>query len=87
MLKRLASAARPSPLDMSIDWEILPSLVDVLARAKLRTRPEPVWSETLPSSFDAAAAQSEDPAFYEPLPGMAIREVTEPEIFRLFFGR
>jgi len=85
MLKSLATAARPSPLDMSIDWEILPSLVDVLTRSKSRARPEPVWSDTLPSSFDAS--QPEGATFHEPLPGLAIREVTEPEIFRLFFGR
>lgn len=70
--------------DMSIDWEFLPSLAYLLGRKEPANDASPVWAETMPSGFDLTA-QPSDP-FSEPLPGLAIREVKEPEIFRLFFG-
>lgn len=42
------------------------------------------YGVTMPAPFEATP-QSE--AFQEPLRGMAVREVREPEVFRLFFGR
>ena len=44
----------------------------------------PSWGVTMPASFEPAP-QSEP--FEEALHGLAVREVREPEIFRLFFGR
>ena len=41
------------------------------------------WGVTLPASFESAAPSE---PFKEPLRGMAVREVKEPEVFRLFFG-
>ena len=42
------------------------------------------WGVTLPAAFEPAP-QSEP--FKESLHGLAVREVKEPEVFRLFFGR
>jgi hypothetical protein len=41
------------------------------------------WDTTRPAAFDAAAQPQ---PFREALNGLAIREVTEPEVFRHFFG-
>ena len=71
--------------DMSIDWEFLPSLSHLIDRKEAASGHEaPVWAETMPADFDAMEAMS-DP-FREPLEGLAMREVNEPEIFRAFFG-
>ncbi len=42
------------------------------------------WGVTMPASFEPA--QQSEP-FKESLRGLAVREVKEPEVFRLFFGR
>jgi hypothetical protein len=65
-----------------IEWEELPSLVQ-------RVRPTPAvgaapWDATRPADLEPASVSQ---PFREPLQGVAIREVTEPEIFRHFFGR
>ena len=67
------------PPDMSIDWEFQPSL----QHRVVRTDATPNWAETMPAAFDAI----EEPAhFREPLEGLSMRDIDEPEIFRLFFG-
>lgn len=71
--------------DPGIDWEPTPSLAHLIAR----TRPqavsdEPSWAETMPADFDVLSPSDR---FSEPLPGMVLREMTEPEVFRLFFDR
>lgn len=82
-------AFTPPPLpatrkpDMSIDWEVLPSLSHLLDRKEPAGHDAPVWAETMPADFDAM--QQSDP-FQEPLKGLDIREVNEPEIFKAFFG-
>jgi len=43
----------------------------------------PMWAETMPATFDSLA---EPAPFHEPLEGLSIREMNEPEIFRVFFG-
>ena len=63
-----------------IDWELLPSLRNMLFS---RMGGSPVWSDTVVSDFDPACASSE---FEEVVPGLAVREVSEPEIFAIFFG-
>jgi hypothetical protein len=42
------------------------------------------YGVTMPAPFEATAPSE---AFVEPLRGLAVREVREPEVFRLFFGR
>lgn len=64
-----------------IDWELLPSLRNMLRGRGQRNYP--VWSETLPSAFDPPCESAE---FEEVVPGLAVREVREPEIFAIFFG-
>ena len=65
-----------------IDWELLPSLRNMLLTRMQRS--SPVWSDTVVSDFGPAAYQSS--AFEEVVPGLAVREVSEPEIFAIFFG-
>src|SRR5690348_16632884 len=43
------------------------------------------WDPTRPAELEPAAPPTEP--FREALEGLAVREVQEPEIFRLFFGR
>ena len=75
-------AFRPAPAG-SIEWEELPSLA-------ARVRPTDSSSASIPWDATRPAAL-ETPSlpipFREPMRGMAIREVTEPDIFRHFFGR
>ena len=67
----------------SIEWEELPSLAQ---RVRQRTS-APVtspWDATRPAELEQAAPSR---PFREPLKGVAIREVDEPDVFRHFFGR
>jgi hypothetical protein len=78
-------APRRALTDRLIEWEALPSLAYLIGRGHGSAENAPVWADTMPSEFDAQA--SEPPAeFAEPLPGLEMREVHEPEIFRLFFA-
>ena len=65
-----------------IDWELLPSLRNMLLNRMQRSTP--VWSDTVVSDFGASPYPSA--AFEEVVPGLAVREVSEPEIFEIFFG-
>ncbi len=69
-----ASAAR-------VEWELLPSLLNMLGRG--RTRSQPAWMETVPSELDIVEPSG---PFQEVLPGLVMREVREPDIFQIFFG-
>ena len=78
-------ASRPVAADRSsIEWEALPSLAYLLGRGRNAANSEPVWADTQLSEFGHEADASPE-VFEEPLPGLAIREVYEPDIFRLFF--
>ena len=65
--------------DMSIDWEMQPSLQHLVVRHD----GAPAWAETMPAMFDGV---DEPVSFREPLEGLSMRDLDEPEIFRLFFG-
>ena len=69
-----ASAAR-------VEWELLPSLLNMLGSR--RQRAQPAWMETVPSELDFV--EPSEP-FQEVLPGLSMREVREPDIFQIFFG-
>jgi len=77
-------AFRAAPAAGSIEWEELPSLAQ-------RVRPSTAvhtgvpWDATLPAELERPAPASQP--FREPLHGVAIREVLEPDVFRHFFGR
>ena len=74
-------AFRPAAPAGAIEWEELPSLAGSLAR-RIVAATSP-WDSTRPAELDAAAPSQ---PFREPVHGVAIREVTEPDIFRHFFG-
>ena len=64
-----------------VEWELLPSLLNLLSPR--RPRSHPAWVETLPSELDVAMPSG---PFEERLPGLSVREVREPDIFQIFFG-
>ena len=69
--------------DMGIDWEAQPSLQHLVVRGEDMHHDAPTWAETMPAPFDAL----EEPImFREPLEGLSMRDIDEPEIFRVFFG-
>jgi len=76
MNQQLTSAAAAR-----VEWELLPSLLDMLGRG--RPRSQPAWRETLPSELDIVEPSG---PFEEVLPGLVMREVREPDIFQIFFG-
>ena len=90
----LAADPRALAARDGVEWEELPSLADSLAE-RLNSGPaDPAsqreaarrftaaWDNTLPAQLDALPPEP----FCEPMRGLAVREVKEPEIFRLFFG-
>lgn len=80
-------AFRAAPAAGSIEWEELPSLVDNVrhrAAAAPATPATAPWDATRPAELERAAPSQ---PFREPMHGVAIREVLEPDVFRHFFGR
>lgn len=69
--------------EMSIDWEMQPSLHHLVRRVDDQPADAPTWAETLPVPFEATP---EPVTFCEPLQGLSMRDLDEPEIFRVFFG-
>ena len=69
--------------DMSIDWEFQPSLQHLVKRVDADPQDAPTWAETMPATFEA---MNEPVKFREPLEGLSVRDIDEPEIFRVFFG-
>ena len=65
-----------------VEWELLPSLLNMLGNR--RHRAQPAWMETEVSDFNLSAEPSGP--FEEVLPGLSMREVREPDIFQIFFG-
>ena len=82
------NAANTAPLkasrtpDMSIAWEAPPSLQHLVVRTDEATD-APTWAETMPVSLEAMNAPV---VFREPLEGLSVRDIDEPEIFNVFFG-
>jgi len=76
----------------AIEWEELPSLagrIESLGAGPSGTSSRPtsghtVWDSTRPAELEPAVASG---PFREPIDGVAIREVVEPDVFRHFFGR
>jgi hypothetical protein len=64
-----------------VEWELLPSLLNLMGNR--RQRSQPAWMETVVSEFHLAPPSE---PFEEVLPGLVMREVREPDIFRIFFG-
>jgi len=82
------NTAKISPLtaqrtpDMSIAWEAQPSLQHLVVRTDSAAE-APTWAETMPASLEAVSAPV---VFREPLEGLSVRDIDEPEIFKVFFG-
>ena len=70
-----------STLASRVEWELLPSLLNLLGKG--RPRSHPAWMETLPSELEITLPSG---PFEEVLPGLSMREVREPDIFQIFFG-
>jgi hypothetical protein len=70
-----------SPSASRVEWELLPSLLNMLGSR--RARSQPAWRDTLLSELDVVEPSG---AFEEVLPGLDMREVREPDIFQIFFG-
>jgi len=70
-----------SPAAGAIEWEELPSLAGSLAKRPAANQVP--WDATRPAELDAVPPSQ---PFREPVDGMAIREVHEPDVFRHFFG-
>jgi hypothetical protein len=68
--------------DMSIAWEAQPSLQHLVVRHD-DVGDVPTWAETMPVSLEAMNAPV---VFREPLEGLSVRDIDEPEIFAVFFG-
>lgn len=72
-----------------LDWDDRASLAELLAelaaasRGRVMRHDSP-WQVTMPVELVAAAPSR---PFEEPLRGLAVREVLEPDVFRHFFGR
>lgn len=81
-----AHLAGPTPMPGAIEWEEMPSLVAKvrdIARRGVVTPAGTAWDATRPATLDTLPAS--DP-FREPVRGVAVREVIEPDVFRHFFG-
>ena len=69
--------------DMTIDWEVQPSMQHLIKRGEDDEPDAPTWAATMPVSFEA---MHEPVTFDEPMEGLSMRDLDEPEIFRVFFG-
>ena len=79
----LSRAFRPAAPAGAIEWEELPSLAGSLAQRIVAATTGP-WDSTRPADLDGGGVPSQP--FREPVDGLAIREVNEPDVFRHFFG-
>ena len=79
----LSRAYRPAAPAGAIEWEELPSLAGSLAQRIVAATTRP-WDSTRPAELDEGGVPSQP--FREPVDGLAIREVNEPDVFRHFFG-
>ena len=79
----------------AIEWEELPSLASAVAQRRQMPTDTAAGRAFTPSTFGNAWSATErgdlhdlpaPQAFREPLRGMAVREVHEPEVFSHFFG-
>ena len=73
----------PSPSG-AIEWEELPSLAGRIRAVAGPVSPGLPWDATRPADFDPSPPSQ---PFREAFSGAVVREVTEPDIFRHFFGR
>ena len=74
----------------AIEWEEMPSLVarvralGVLGTVASAAAPDSAWDATRPADLEPGVPPT---PFREPVAGLSMREVVEPDVFRHFFGR
>ena len=73
----------PRTPNMGIAWEHQPSLQHLVRRTEEAHQDVPTWAETMPVTLEA---MNEPVIFREPLEGLSVRDIDEPEIFKVFFG-
>jgi len=73
----------PRRPEMGIDWEFQPSLQHLVVRSDGGQPGATTWADTMPATL---ADFNEPVTFREPLEGLAVRDIDEPEIFLAFFG-
>jgi len=78
-----SSAFRSLPQSGPIEWEELPSLAGRIRAVAGPASPGVPWDATRPAEFESAPPSQ---PFREAFDGAAVREVTEPDVFRHFFG-
>ncbi len=93
--QHFASAHRAVAYGGAIEWEELPSLAERLvagrmaqgsaaeSRFEYASTSNTTWDDTEPTPFNDTPQPQ---PFRETLSGLATREVTEPDVFRHFFG-
>lgn len=75
----------PPAVPGCIEWEELPSLVARVRGPGAVPAPEgSTWDATRPAEFEPRTLPA---SFCEPVAGVSVREVMEPDVFRHFFGR
>ena len=75
--------SRPHAVWAAEQRALLESLADLLAGGDAELRRGSPWDITMPAGLDTPRPSQ---PFEEPMRGMALREVIEPQIFRHFFG-
>ncbi len=78
-----ASAFRSLSPTGVIEWEELPSLAGRIRAVASPASPSLPWDATRPADFESTPPSQ---PFREALGGAVVREVTEPDVFRHFFG-
>lgn len=76
-------AFRPAGWPGAIEWEELPSLAARVRARDATFASSPAWDATRPAALEAPTVPM---PFREPLQGVVMREVNEPDLFRHFFG-
>jgi hypothetical protein len=77
------AAAHADELNREERRSLAESLAQLLATGDAEPRRGAPWDITMPAGLDSPRPSQ---PFEEPMRGMAIREVIEPQIFRHFFG-
>ncbi len=83
-LDRYLALARQHAHGPALEWEELPSLAHRLERAEPGRPVKHVpWDATMPAVLEPVI---ESDPFSEPLDGVSVRELREPDVFRHFFA-
>lgn len=88
----LARPSRQSPVFSrhrahdAIEWEELPSLTGALRRSEFVTTRGSVWHSTERMELMPLEPEARPAPFVEAVEGLLVREITDDEVFKHFFG-